>query len=248
MSSKGITSAMILAAGRGSRLAPLTDDIPKPLLEIHGQPLIAHQLRWLKRAGIERVVINLFHLGADIRRELGDGSQFGLTINYSIEPRLLETGGGIAHARKLLGEEPFILLNGDIWTDFDFAGLPRALPPHLTAHLVTTPTPPNRSTGDFEYAHHRLWRPSSETRRRFVYCGIGVWRASAVGTRTGSFSLRDVLFEAARQGRLAGQHFNGVWRDIGTLDELISVRTGPPLKLPPSAPTTNDLPSGRRAE
>lgn len=248
MSSTGITNAMILAAGRGSRLAPLTDDIPKPLLEIHGQPLIAHQLRWLKRAGIERVVINLFHLGADIRRELGDGSQFGLTINYSIEPELLETGGGIAHAREQLGEEPFILLNGDIWTDFDFSRLPKALPTHLTAHLLTTPTPPNRTAGDFEFAHHRLWRPPAEARRRYVYCGIGIWRASAVGERTGSFSLRDVLFDAARQGRLAGQHFSGVWRDIGTLDQLISVRSGPPLKLPPTAHTANDLPSRRRAE
>lgn len=248
MSSTGITNAMILAAGRGSRLAPLTDDIPKPLLEIHGQPLIAHQLRWLKRAGIERVVINLFHLGEDIRRELGDGSQFGLTINYSIEPELLETGGGIAHAREQLGEEPFILLNGDIWTDFDFSRLPKALPTHLTAHLLTTPTPPNRTAGDFEFAHHRLWRPPAEARRRYVYCGIGIWRASAVGERTGSFSLRDVLFDAARQGRLAGQHFSGVWRDIGTLDQLIGVRSGPPLKLPPTAHTANDLPSRRRAE
>ena len=248
MSSTGITNAMILAAGRGSRLAPLTDDIPKPLLEIHGQPLIAHQLRWLKRAGIERVVINLFHLGEDIRRELGDGSQFGLTINYSIEPELLETGGGIAHAREQLGEEPFILLNGDIWTDFDFSRLPKALPTHLTAHLLTTPTPPNRTAGDFEFAHHRLWRPPAEARRRYVYCGIGIWRASAVGERTGSFSLRDVLFDAARQGRLAGQHFSGVWRDIGTLDQLIGVRSGPPLKLPPTAHTANDLPSRLRAE
>jgi len=230
---------MILAAGRGSRLAPLTDEIPKPLLEVHGQPLISHQLHWLKRAGIERVVINLFHLGHDIRLALGDGSRFGLNILYSDEPELLETGGGISHARKLIGEEPFVLLNGDIWTDFNFTTLPATLPSNISAHLVATPTPASRAEGDFELQHHRLWRPAGVDRRNYVYCGICLMRASFIDNYTPekpsqtkgpvAFSIRDLLFSAARQGELGGQHFSGVWRDIGTLDQLISVREGNPL-------------------
>ena len=224
-----VRTAMILAAGRGSRLAPLTDDIPKPLLPVHGQPLIAHQLKWLAAAGVTRVVINLFHLGHDIRRELGNGEQFGLSIVYSDEPELLETGGGIAQARGLLGEAPFVLLNGDIWTDFDFSTLPETLPAHIDAHLVAIPTPPNRTSGDFSLQHHRLWRPEDTARRDHVYCGISVLRARIIGDRKGAFSLRDPLFEAARRGTLSGQQFTGVWRDIGTLDQLIQVRQGPPL-------------------
>jgi len=234
-----VTTAMILAAGRGSRLAPLTDDIPKPLLEVHGQPLISHQLRRLKRAGIERVVINLHHLGQDIRQALGDGNRFGLNIQYSAEPELLETGGGIAYAREFLGEAPFVLLNGDIWTDFDFTRLPSSLPANIDAHLVATPTPANRPSGDFELQHHRLWYPDSVRRRTFVYCGISLMRARFIdnhvsakhkhGNKPAAFSLRDLLFSAAQKGKLGGQYFNGIWRDIGTLDQLISVRQGPPL-------------------
>ncbi len=239
-----VTTAMILAAGRGSRLAPLTDDIPKPLLEVHGHPLIVHQLQWLKRAGIERVVINLFHLGNDIRQTLGDGSHFGLQIAYSEEPALLETGGGIAHARKLLGEDPFILLNGDIWTDFDFRTLPPSLPANIDAHLVAIPTPESRATGDFEFQHHRLWHPAKVERRNYVYCGISLMRARFLdkqvrdkqvrdthkgGGPPAAFSTAPLLFLAAQRGELGGQHFSGVWRDIGTLDQLISVREGSPL-------------------
>lgn len=225
-----LKTAMILAAGRGSRLAPLTDDIPKPLLNIHGQPLISHQLSWLKHAGIENVVINLFHLGGDIKRELGDGKRFGLNIQYSEEPELLETGGGIAYARELLGDAPFLLLNGDIWTDFDFASLPASLPSSIAAHLVATPKPAHRATGDFSLRHHRLQRPADETLRNVVYCGIAVLRAGLVDHREGVFSLRDLYFEAAQRGELSAQYFNGTWTDIGTLDQLISVRQGPALK------------------
>ena len=228
------TTAMILAAGRGSRLAPLTDEIPKPLLEVHGQPLISHQLHWLKRAGIEKVIINLFHLGHDIRRALGDGSRFGLQIEYSNETELLETGGGIAHARSLLGEDPFILLNGDIWTDFDFTSLPQHLPANIDAHLVATPTPASRDTGDFELQHQRLWRPANVKRRNYVHCCISLMRARFLDKHRASdaeaaFSIRDLLFSAAQRGELGGQHFKGIWRDIGTLDQLASVREGDPI-------------------
>ena len=218
------TTALILAAGRGSRLAPLTDDIPKPLLDVHGKPLITHQLQWLKGAGISRVVINLFHLGNQIREELGNGKAFGLDIVYSEEPKLLETGGAIRHARHLLGDDPFLLLNGDIWTDFDFNTLPSRLPRHLQGHLLLTRTPANREQGDLQLAHHRVRRPEDVQHRRWVYCGIALLRAAIIGDQTGVFSLRDSLFAAAHNGQLAGQPFHGDWRDIGTFDQLIALR------------------------
>jgi len=219
-----ITTALILAAGRGSRLAPLTDDIPKPLLDIHGKPLIAHQLHWLREAGITKVVINLFHLGQQIQKELGDGSAFDLDIVYSEEPQLLETGGAIAHARPLLGEDPFVLINGDIWTDFRFTDLPQTLPLSLLGHLLLTPTPTHREEGDLAFIHHRVRRPEQIRDRHWVYCGIAVLKAAIVGDRTGTFSLRDCLFEAAESGQLAGQPFHGHWTDIGTLDQLTALR------------------------
>jgi len=219
-----ITTALILAAGRGSRLAPLTDDIPKPLLDVHGQPLIVHQLQWLKSAGITRVVINLFHLGQQIRSELGNGRAFDLDIVYSEEPQLLETGGAIAHARQLLGEAPFVLLNGDIWTDFNFLHLPTNLSEHLLGHLLVTPTPVNRDEGDLAFIHHRVRRPRQIRNRRWVYCGIALVKAAIVGKQTGVFSLRDSLFAAAERGQLAGQAFHGQWTDIGTLDQLNALR------------------------
>ena len=219
---------MIFAAGRGSRLAPLTDDIPKPLLDIHGKPLIEHQLGWLRRAGITRVVINLFHLGGDIRSALGDGSRFNLELIYSAEPDLLETGGAIQHARHLLGEAPIVLLNGDIWTDFDFTRLPADLPPHLQGQLLVTPTPANRTEGDLQLTHRRLQRPDDVRQRQWVYCGIAVLRPAIVGSRSGVFSLREPLFAAAAAGQLAGTPFRGHWTDIGTLDQLIKVRQAEP--------------------
>lgn len=219
-----ISTAFILAAGRGSRLAPLTDDIPKPMLDIHGQPLICHQLQWLQRAGIEKVVINLFHLGRQIRDELGNGNRFGLDIFYSEEPELLETGGAIQQARELLGESPFLLLNGDIWTDFDFTNLPKTLPDHLAGHLVVTPTPDHRDAGDLQLAHHRVRRPTDTAQRNWVYCGIALVKAAIVGEQTGAFSLRDSLFTAAESGQLAAQPFHGHWTDIGTIDQLIALR------------------------
>lgn len=219
-----ITTALILAAGRGSRLAPLTDDIPKPLLDIHGQPLIAHQLQWLAAAGITRVVINLFHLGQQIRSELGDGHAFNLQIVYSEEPQLLETGGAIAHARHLLGEDPFVLINGDIWTDFNFADLPSHLPEHLLGHLLLTPTPAHRDEGDLALVDHLVRRPANVVHRQWVYCGIAVLKAAIIGEQTGVFSLRDALFTAAESGQLAGQPFHGQWTDIGTFDQLIALR------------------------
>ena len=138
---------MILAAGRGERLKPLTERIPKPMIPIGSEPLIVHQLRWLHRAGIRDVVINVHHLGEQIERGLGTGADQGVRIGYSREEDLLDTGGGVKKALPLLGPEPFIVLNGDIWTNFPFRRLGDVSPQQ--AYLVLTPTPPHLSRADF---------------------------------------------------------------------------------------------------
>ncbi len=212
---------MILAAGRGERLRPLTDRIPKPLLPIAGEALIAHQVRWLAQAGIRDIVINLHHLGEAIAVALGDGAAFGVRIAYSREATLLETGGGIVKALPLLGDQPFVILNGDTWTDFPFARLSRSLDDDL-AHLVLTPTPPNRTEGDFGFDGDRVTRGAD---RSFVYCGISLLSPDLfVGAPTGPFSLRDLLFDAIANRRVSGEVWTGRWIDIGTPDQLAAVR------------------------
>jgi len=221
-------TAMILAAGRGSRLAPLTDNLPKPMVEIDGRPLIFHQLSWLAKAGVERVVINLHYLGEQISAAVGDGRAFELDVVYSNEAQPLETGGAIHHASSLLGEDPFILLNGDIFTNFDFSRLPDALPLHAAAHILLTPTPASRTAGDFGFAHRRANRHA----RNYVYCGIGVMRHRFAAPPPAlskhelpAFSLREPLFHAAEKGQLAGQLLDAQWTDIGTLAELDRLRS-----------------------
>jgi N-acetyl-alpha-D-muramate 1-phosphate uridylyltransferase len=210
---------MILAAGRGERLRPLTDRVPKPLLPIAGEPLIAHQLRWLARAGIRDVVINLHHLGDAIAASLGDGAPFGVRIAYSRETTRLETGGGIVKALPLLGTEPFLVLNGDIWTDFPFEHL--QLAHGDLAHLVLVEKPTHRSEGDFGLIGDRVTR----TQRSHVYCGISILHPSLLDAApAGPFSLRDLLFDAADAGRVGGETWSGRWIDIGSPDQLDAVR------------------------
>ena len=212
--------AMILAAGRGERLRPLTDHTPKPLLKVGGKPLIAHQLEWLHAAGIDEVVINLHHLGDQIEAFCGDGSTFGVAIRYSREPVLLETAGGIVNALPLLGNGPFVLLNGDIFTNFPLAELPQRPPPWADLHVVLTPTPSYRAHGDFEWADGRV----TGRGERFVYCGIAVvnpqWLAALPARPS---SLQQPLFEAVARGRVAGQIYHGRWIDIGTPDQLQAI-------------------------
>lgn len=211
---------MILAAGRGERLRPLTERVPKPLIPIGSEPLIVHQLRWLHRAGIREVVINLHHLGGEIERTLGAGNDLGVRIRYSVEERLLDTGGGIKNALPLLGDEPFVLLNGDIWTSYRFANLV-GLRPRL-AHLVLTPTPPEKTRADFYLAGGRVRRGAAND---LTYCGIAVIsKALFADTPDGPFSLTQPLFEAAANGDLEGEVFDGAWIDIGTPDQLKRVR------------------------
>ena len=213
--------AMILAAGQGRRLAPLTDDTPKPLLPIAGEPLLVRQVRQLRAAGVTDLVINLYHLGEQIEAVLGNGHELGVDIRYSRESTLLDTGGGIVKALPLLGNEPFMLLNGDILTDFEFATLPQRLDPTSLAHLVLTAKPANRDVGDFAFADGRVIRRGGD----WVYCGIALLHADLfVGARAGPFSLRELYFKALATGQLSAQIHHGLWTDIGTLDEYAAVR------------------------
>jgi MurNAc alpha-1-phosphate uridylyltransferase len=207
---------MILAAGRGERLQPLTRHTPKPMLTVDGRPLLEHQLGWLRAAGIRQIVMNLHHLGEQIERHFGDGRRFGVEIRYSREPTLLETGGGIVNALPLLGDEPFLILNGDVFTDFAFAALAK-LPGWADIHLVVTPRPPFRSRGDFEVRAGRVIARGDA----YVYCGIAVLRPELFAADTVEpFSLRRHLFRAMEAGRLSAQIWNGYWTDIGTRDQL----------------------------
>jgi N-acetyl-alpha-D-muramate 1-phosphate uridylyltransferase len=212
--------AMILAAGRGERLRPLTDRMPKPLVPVAGRPLLFHQLGWLAAAGIHDVVINLHHLGEQIVDAAGDGSAHGVRIRYSHETTRLETGGGIVQALPLLGAEPFLIVNGDIHTDLPLAELPGDLPAGSLAHLVVTPRPPFRNEGDFDVRDGRVTARGDA----YVYCGIALLHPAALaGRRPEPFSLRDVFFALLAEGRLSAQIWQGRWTDIGTIEQLESL-------------------------
>ena len=223
--------AMILAAGRGERMRPLTLARPKPLLEAGGAPLIVHHLRALQAAGFADVVVNLSWLGEQIRAALGDGSRHGVRLHYSDEgPEPLETGGGICRALPLLGEGPFLVLNGDVWTDIDWSGLRDRLALHDLAHLVLVANPPHNERGDFLLENGRVVESAGE---RLTFSGVGVYRAALfAGCRDGVFKLAPLLRAAARAGRVSGELHRGAWLDIGTperlaqLDELLNRRRG----------------------
>ena len=221
---------MILAAGRGERLRPLTDRQPKPLLPIAGAPLIVHQLRWLRRVGAHEVVVNTHHLAAQIEERLGTGTEFGMRLRISREAELLDTGGGIRQALPWLAPGPFLLLNGDIWTDYAFAALAsRATPPNESAgtlgHLVLTPTPPHLSHSDFHLDEAGRVRREPAANNDLTYCGIAqLTTALFAAAAEGPFSLRELYFAAAAAGRLTGERFAGTWIDIGTPGQLARAR------------------------
>lgn len=213
--------AMILAAGRGERLRPLTDAVPKPLIEAGGKALVAWHLERLAAAGISEVVINVSHLPHAIERALGDGSAFGVRIAYSREPEgALETGGGVHHALELLGDGPFLLLNGDCWTDLDPATL--ALPGNDLAHLVLVDNPAHNPAGDFAFESGRV-RNHGEP--MLTYAGIGVLHPALFrDCRPGRFPLAPLLRRAADAGRAGGTHHHGDWFDAGTVERLEALR------------------------
>jgi MurNAc alpha-1-phosphate uridylyltransferase len=222
--------AMILAAGRGERLRPLTDRVPKALLEAGGKALVAWQIERLAAAGFRDVVINLAWLGAKIEAQLGSGNAFGVALAYSREPQPLESAGGIAYARALLGAAPFALVNADIYCDFDLAALrARALDGRL-AHLVLAPNPPHHPAGDFTLDAGRAGNAPAP---RYTYSGIALVDPALVApVRTGEKAqLAPLLRAAAEAGRLSGELHRGLWRDAGTaerlaeLDALLRART-----------------------
>ncbi|BCX82811.1 N-acetyl-alpha-D-muramate 1-phosphate uridylyltransferase [Methylomarinovum caldicuralii] len=214
--------AMILAAGRGERLRPLTDRLPKPLVEVAGKPLIVHLIEALARAGFRDLVVNLGYRGAQIREALGDGSAFGVDIAYSPEPEAaLETGGGIFQALPQLSD-PFLVVNGDLGTDYPFARLSALPAGDALAHLVLVPNPPHHPAGDFALEAGRVL---PEGMRRYTFSGIGVYRqALFAGCRPGRFPLAPLLRRAAAAGRVSGEVYQGAWSDIGTPGRLAAWR------------------------
>ena len=209
-------TAMILAAGRGERMRPLTDQTPKPLLVAGGKPLIVHHLERLGRAGFTRVVINHAHLGEQIEAALGDGARWGLAIRYSPEQKALETGGGIFRALPLLGDRPFLVVNGDIWTDLDLRGL--RLAEKDLAHLVLVDNPLHHPVGDFTLAGDRVL---AEGPARLTFSGVGLYRATLFdGCVDGAFPLAPLLRTAMASGLVSGEHHRGRWVDIGTPERL----------------------------
>ncbi len=224
--------AMILAAGRGERMRPLTDHTPKPLLQAGGKSLIEHHLIALALAGFKQVVINHAHLGQQIENRLGDGPRYGLNILYSSEPEGgLETGGGIHHALPLLGDLPFLVINGDIWTDYPLSLIP-SLKPDTLAHLILVDNPPHNPEGDFSLsADNKLHETARQ--RRYTFSGIGIYHPNLFKQqKIGRFALAPLLRKAMQANQITGEYYCGQWVDVGTpqrlheLDQQLSVHSG----------------------
>lgn len=233
--------AMILAAGLGNRMRPLTEHTPKPLLCAGGKPLIEYHLENVRRAGIREVIINLAYLGEKIRTHLGDGQQFGLQIIYSTEPEPLETGGAILHALDLLGEEPFLLVNGDVWCDLEFTQfihqpvVENRFAAKQLGHLLLVPNPEFHQQGDFALASNGLLLDDPEKihPQRFTFGGISLLKPELIAhypDKRQKFPLVEVLRRAISNGQLTGQVHHGHWSDVGTpvrlhlLEDYLSAR------------------------
>ena len=211
--------AMLLAAGRGERLRPLTDTVPKALVEAGGKPLIVWHLERLARAGIRDAVINIWHLGERIVERLGDGARFGLRLHYSRERERLETAGGIANALELLGRAPFLLVNADVYCECDFARLMNVELGDRLAHLVLVQNPSHRPKGDFSLADGRLGDAAAP---RYTYAGVAVVAPNLVQSvnRGEKAPLAPLLYDAAARGLLGGEVYGGLWQDVGTMERL----------------------------
>jgi N-acetyl-alpha-D-muramate 1-phosphate uridylyltransferase len=217
--------AMVLAAGRGERMRPLTDSQPKPLLRVGGKRLIEYHLERLAAGGFREVVVNTAWLGDLIPEALGSGGQYGLSITYSHErPEALETGGGIFQALPLLGSGPFLLVNGDVWTDMDFGALRRPPPEGSLAHLVLVPNPPQHARGDFHLEGPKQGLLSEGEGLRHTYSGVGIYRPEFfAGCTPGKFPLLPLLRRAIAQRALSGELHEGRWFDIGTTERLVAL-------------------------
>lgn len=217
---------MILAAGRGERMRPLTDECPKPLLEVAGKPLIVWHIERLVAAGLNELVINHAHLGHMLEARLGDGRSFGARIAWSAEPPgALETAGGIANALPLLGDAPFLLVNGDIWCDFDAPRLARtaaSLGTRLLAHLLLVDNPAHNAAGDFCLAADRIVPACAS---RYTYSGIGIYRPKLFAgvVRGERAKLAPLLREAIARDQVGGELHRGRWVDVGTPERLVAL-------------------------
>ncbi len=219
--------AMILAAGRGERMRPLTDHCPKPMLFAGGKPLIVWHIERLVRAGLREIVINHAHLGHMLEERLGDGSEWGASISFSPEGEALETAGGIATAMSLLGDSPFLVVNGDVYCEMDFATFCARALARITqgrvAHLALVDNPPHHAEGDFVLdASGLILRDGGA---RFTFSGVGVYRPELfAGLEAGvKAKLAPLLFSAIDTGRLSGEHFQGRWEDVGTPQRLAAL-------------------------
>ncbi len=216
------TRAMILAAGRGERMRPLTDKTPKPLLEIADKALIVYQIEALELAGIRDIVINTGRLGDQIQYHLGTGEAFGVQINYSDEgENILETAGGIIQALPLLGDDPFIVTNADIFTDFDYQTLPEQL--DSDAHLVLVNNPQHNLQGDFALENGRIIDKGSA---KLTYSGIGLYHPHFFkDCNPGRAPLAPLLHQSAQANDLTGQQYDGLWSDVGTPERLAEINS-----------------------
>lgn len=209
-----IKTAMILAAGRGERLRPLTDHTAKPLLPIRGKPMIHRLLESLRAAGIERCVINICYLAEQFLTDLGDGSRFGLQILWSHETHMLGAGGGVVQAHALIGDEPFVLLSGDIYSDYDVSRLVRQALKVNEAHVVLVPNPPYHPQGDYALVDGRL----ALTGPKHTFAAMAALHPSLLECPQ-AFSMDDVLRPAIVKGFVSGEMFLGTYHNVGTVDE-----------------------------
>lgn len=208
--------AMILAAGKGERLRPLTETTPKPLLKVHNIPLLEYHLKQLAHAGVTEVIINVWYLGEQIVSLIGNGERFGLKIQYSVEEQLLNTGGGIVKCLPMLGDEPFLVLSADIFHDFNLVTLPKN--PNSLAHLVLVDNPEYHNQGDFCLEKGQV---SLQGVQKLTYANIGIFRKEFfINAPSGPFPLRDLLFKHILATNVTGQYFRGSWYNIGTIADL----------------------------
>ena len=213
---------MILAAGLGERMRPLTEHTPKALLEVGGTPLVAHHIYRLAAAGYDELVINVSHLGDQIVEYCGNGSRWGVSIAYSKEDSPLETAGGIIKALPMLGGSPFLVVNGDVWIDYPFAQLAAySLRTDENAHLVMVPNPPQHPAGDFQLSNDNWIETLAPNAIGFTYSGVGLYsQAFFDDTAPGKAPLRPLMDAAIRLRRLGGEIYRGPWEDVGTPERL----------------------------
>ncbi len=209
--------AMILAAGRGERLRPLTDTTPKPLIKVAGKSLIEYHLDNLAKAGINEIIINTAWLAEKIHKELGDGSKYNVSIQYSDEGEALETAGGIIKALPLLGDEPFLVVNGDIWCDYNFSELPN-LDEDKQAHLILIENPPHNQKGDFGLSENSI---KNTSKKMYTFSGIGIYSTYFFsGQKQGAAPLAPIIRNKCEKNLVSGEIYIGRWTDVGTTERL----------------------------